>query len=115
MLCLREQQKDYEDGAIEEFDTSDEEQEEVEDDYDEEEEEEEEEDSESEHRTENGSCSANEDQEKENGRCLSSKNQKKRKQLPGKEKELLREEFVSNMYRSFLEGKDEDFDYRLVL
>jgi TATA-binding protein-associated factor Taf7 len=115
MLCLRKQQKDYEDGAMEEFDTSDEEQEEDDDDDDEEVEEEEEEDSESEHKTESGSLNEKVAKENENGSCLSSKNPKKRKQLTGKEKELLREEFVSNMYCSFLEGRDEDFDYRLVL
>lgn len=36
-------------------------------------------------------------------------------ELPEEEQELLRKEFVTHMYRSFLEGKDKDFDYRLVL
>ncbi|KAF4517952.1 hypothetical protein B566_EDAN005319 [Ephemera danica] len=33
---------------------------------------------------------------------------------PDEEKNLLRQEFVSQMYQSFLEGKDADFDYTLV-
>lgn len=105
MLCLRKQQEDDEDGAVEEMDTSDEE--EVEDDdY-------EDENSESEHRTESGSC---DDQENHAEGSGSSSSTRKRKYvyMSGKEKDLLREEFVSNMYRSFLEGRDEEFDYRLV-
>lgn len=109
MLCMRKQQEDYEDGAVEEMDTSDEEEEEAE----EEEDYNEDENSESEHRTESGSCDEQENHDKGSGHCSSSK--KKRKRVSGKEKDLLREEFVSNMYCSFLEGRDEEFDYRLVL
>lgn len=106
MLCLRKQQEDDEDGAVEEMDTSDEEEvEEEEDDY-------EDENSESEHRTESGFCYDQENHDEGSGSCSSST--KKRKYMSGKEKDLLREEFVSNMYRSFLEGRDEEFDYRLV-
>lgn len=32
--------------------------------------------------------------------------------ISNKEKEILKEEFVTHMYQSFLEGKDPDFDYR---
>lgn len=35
-------------------------------------------------------------------------------ELPEDERELLRREFISHMYRDFLAGKDKDFDYRLV-
>ncbi|XP_076649563.1 coiled-coil domain-containing protein 97-like [Halictus rubicundus] len=34
--------------------------------------------------------------------------------IPKTEKEMLKEEFVSNMYLNFLEGKDSDFDYSAV-
>jgi len=30
-------------------------------------------------------------------------------------KQLFRQEFVTQMYNSFLQGKDKDFDYRFVL
>lgn len=102
MLCLRKQQKDDEDGAVEEMDTSDEEQEEEDedDDYDEDE------------NNESGSCDEQENHDNGSGSCSSST--KKRKHVAGKEKDLLREEFVSNMYRSFLEGRDEEFDYSQV-
>lgn len=117
MLCLRKQQKDDEDGAVEEMDTSDEdEEEEEEEDEDEDDDHDdynEDENSESEYRTESGSCDDQENHDKGTGSCSSST--KKRKYVSGKEKDLLREEFVSNMYRSFLEGRDEEFDYRLVL
>jgi hypothetical protein len=114
MLCLRKQQKDDEDGAVEEMDTSDEEQEaEEEEEEQDDDDEEDDENSESEHRNEIGCCDEREDQNKGSGNC--SPSTKKRKHVGGKEKDLLREEFVSNMYRSFLEGRDEDFDYRLVI
>jgi TATA-binding protein-associated factor Taf7 len=112
MLCLRKQQEDDEDGAVEEMDTSDEEQDEEEQE-EEEEEEDEDENSESKHGTENGFCDEQANQNGGSGNCSAST--KKRKRMARKEKDLLREEFVSNMYRSFLEGRDEDFDYRLVI
>jgi hypothetical protein len=34
---------------------------------------------------------------------------------PEDEKTLLRQEFISQMYHSFLEGKDADFDYTYVI
>ncbi|KAG8228181.1 hypothetical protein J437_LFUL014416 [Ladona fulva] len=34
--------------------------------------------------------------------------------LNDKEKDVLRQEFISSMYRSFIEGKDKDFDYSSV-
>ncbi|XP_071453341.1 coiled-coil domain-containing protein 97 [Hetaerina americana] len=36
------------------------------------------------------------------------------RELTEKEKDVLRQEFVSSMYHSFLEGKDSDFDYSSV-
>ncbi|PNF38402.1 hypothetical protein B7P43_G07256 [Cryptotermes secundus] len=106
MLCLRKQQEDDEDGAVEEMDTSDEEEAE-DDDY-------EDENSESEHRTESGSCDDQENHDEGSGSCSSSTRKRKYVYMSGKEKDLLREEFVSNMYRSFLEGRDEEFDYSQV-
>lgn len=35
--------------------------------------------------------------------------------ISNKEIKLLRQEFVTNMYQSFLDGKDRDFDYRYML
>ncbi|XP_014606051.1 PREDICTED: vacuolar protein sorting-associated protein 35 isoform X4 [Polistes canadensis] len=35
-------------------------------------------------------------------------------QISNKEKQILKEEFVTHMYQSFLEGKDPDFDYSVV-
>ena len=109
MLALMQQQKDDEDEAVDKMDSSDEEEEEEEEDEDEDEEEEEVEDEEDEDKV----VDEKEDQEKENGSYLSST--KNRKRLSGKEKNFLREQFVNDMYWSFLEGKDKDFDYRLVL
>lgn len=37
-----------------------------------------------------------------------------RRGVSDEEKDLLREEFVNNMYESFLEGNDDDFDYSVV-
>lgn len=37
-----------------------------------------------------------------------------REEIEDDEKELLKEEFFTTMYRSFLNGKDEDFDYSTV-
>ena len=98
MLALMQQQKDDEDEAVDKMDSSDEDEdeEEVEDEEDEEE-----------------VVDEKKDQENENGSYLSST--KSRKRLSGKEKDFLREQFVNDMYWSFLEGKDKDFDYRLVL
>lgn len=35
-------------------------------------------------------------------------------QPTAEEKALLREEFITQMHQRFLDGKDKDFDYRLV-
>lgn len=35
-------------------------------------------------------------------------------QISNKEKQILKEEFVTHMYQSFLEGKDPDFDYSVI-
>lgn len=40
--------------------------------------------------------------------------QRKKEEPTAEEKALLREEFVSQMYQHFLEGKDRDFNYRSV-
>ena len=46
----------------------------------------------------------------------SEKHQKQRNlfwyQIPSNEQNMLKQEFVSNMYQSFLDGRDIDFDYR---
>ena len=101
MLALMQQQKNDEDEAVDKMDSSDE--------YEDEEEVEEEEEEEEEVVV----VDKKEGQEKENGSYLSST--KNRKRLSGKEKDFLREQFVNDMYWSFLEGKDKDFDYRLVM
>jgi hypothetical protein len=106
MMALMQQQKEDEDKAVDKMDSSDED-EEVEEEEDEEEEEEQEDQEEEEEEDEN------DDQEKGNGSFVCST--RNRKRLSGKEKDFLREQFVNDMYWSFLEGKDKDFDYRLVL
>jgi len=108
MLALMQQQKNDEDEAVDKMDSSDEDE-----DEDEDEEEEEEEEEVEDEENEEGVVDEKEDQEKANGSYLSST--KSRKRLSGKEKNFLREQFVNDMYWSFLEGKDKDFDYRLVL
>lgn len=40
--------------------------------------------------------------------------QRKNEEPTAEEKALLREEFVSQMYQHFLDGKDRDFNYRSV-
>ncbi|PSN57208.1 hypothetical protein C0J52_05034 [Blattella germanica] len=111
MECLRQKQKYDEEGAVEEMDTSDEDDDDDDDDEDED-------DETNENGMESESCNASdgdEENSKQNeGTSLESQNLKSRKRLSGKEKALLKEEFVSNMYRSFLEGNDEDFDYSQV-
>lgn len=37
------------------------------------------------------------------------------KKISKEERRLLRQEFLTNMYESFLDGKDRDFDYRYIL
>lgn len=40
--------------------------------------------------------------------------QRKEEEPTAQEKALLREEFLSQMYQHFLDGKDRDFNYRFV-
>lgn len=66
------------------------------------------------------------DYDMESPRPSTSKNSKKsprrptvnddqpREEIDDEEKELLKEEFFTTMYRNFLNGKDEDFDYSTV-
>jgi len=110
MLALMQQQKDDEKEAVDKMDSSDEDEDE---DEDEEEVEDEEEEEEEEDEEDEEVVDEKEDQEKESRSYVSST--KNRKRLSGKEKDFLREQFVNDMYWSFLEGKDKDFDYRLVL
>lgn len=42
-------------------------------------------------------------------------NKKLQSKISNQEIKLLRQEFVTNMYQSFLDGKDRDFDYRYML
>jgi len=55
------------------------------------------------------------------GEDLNTDNKDKRLQsskihkISNQEIKLLRQEFVTNMYQSFLDGKDRDFDYRYML
>lgn len=50
------------------------------------------------------------DKDKERDKRQSSKHK-----ISNQEIKLLRQEFVTNMYQSFLDGKDRDFDYRYML
>lgn len=106
---LKQQQRDDEEAAVEEVDTSDEETEETNaiDGQDSEREEEDESDAQM---SPSISDRENDDDEVE----TSQNSSQKPKKLSRKEKELLREEFVTSMYQSFLDGHDKDFDYSKV-
>ncbi|XP_047119327.1 coiled-coil domain-containing protein 97 isoform X1 [Schistocerca piceifrons] len=107
---LKQQQRDDEEAAVEEVDTSDEESEENNEinEQDSVREEEEEEDDES----DNQMSPSQSDRENDDNEAETSRNSsQKPKKLSRKEKELLREEFVTSMYQSFLDGNDKDFDY----
>ncbi|XP_063222523.1 coiled-coil domain-containing protein 97 [Bacillus rossius redtenbacheri] len=88
---LRQSQLDAEDGAVEEMDTSDE---------------------------DSDMSSSEEDQDRESDKdCESGDDEmppKKKRGLTSREKQLLKQEFVTSMYQSFLDGKDVDFDYSEV-
>ncbi|KAJ8895965.1 hypothetical protein PR048_001306 [Dryococelus australis] len=94
--CLRQRQIDDEDGAIEEVDTSDE---------------------------DSDMSSSEEEQDQESDGKVDSVDDdddddrpiKKRRGLSSREKQLLKQEFVTSMYQNFLDGKDVDFDYRYHL
>lgn len=48
------------------------------------------------------------------GSAAGESGQKNEEEPTAEEKALLREEFLSQMYQHFLDGKDRDFNYRLV-
>lgn len=52
--------------------------------------------------------------EKDKGKNKKLSSSKVQHKISNQEIQLLRQEFVTNMYESFLDGKDRDFDYRYI-